>query len=423
MFGVPLDGLDDQVQFVGAVDFPGHAVVFAWGDQVRTGEVVEAVDPAGRVVLHEEHDTAAIFHPGEQQQMIGAEVEHADKEPESGSREAPAPAGSAVEGLPGGLLRAGYRHRAAHGRSQSTQRLFRRRLALVGFAEAFASEQEDFRVLHQAIGDGGGDGGVVEDIAPVGEGGVGRNQRAAVKAVASGDDLIEQIGSLLIEGKVAEFVDQQQCGVGVELEFADQRVIDLRSQQMVEHVHGGGEQDALPGLAGAPADDLGQEGLAHAGIADEADVGALRDEVQIEQAQDAVFELEARLVMVELEAVDGMLGVQAGELEAALDGALRARASSSRSTKVSRVWATLRLRVAASVRVGSSCWLMIARLSCSSFCCSGVIGRLLGVAGETCRKSASDKGSVASSLSSGFSRRSGGCTARGRCCWRRILAM
>ena len=77
MFGVPLDGLDDQVQFVGAVDFPGHAVVIAWGDLVSTGEVVEAVDPAGGVVLHEEHGTGAVFHPGEQSEMIGAEVEHA----------------------------------------------------------------------------------------------------------------------------------------------------------------------------------------------------------------------------------------------------------------------------------------------------------------------------------------------------------
>jgi len=40
------------------------------------GEVVEAVDPAGGVVLHEEHDTAAVFHTRKQEQMIGAEVEH-----------------------------------------------------------------------------------------------------------------------------------------------------------------------------------------------------------------------------------------------------------------------------------------------------------------------------------------------------------
>jgi hypothetical protein len=40
------------------------------------GEVVEAVDPAGGVVLHEEHDTGAVFHTRKQEQMIGAEVEH-----------------------------------------------------------------------------------------------------------------------------------------------------------------------------------------------------------------------------------------------------------------------------------------------------------------------------------------------------------
>jgi hypothetical protein len=40
------------------------------------GEVVEAVDPAGGIVLHEEHDAAAVFHTRKQEQMIGAEVEH-----------------------------------------------------------------------------------------------------------------------------------------------------------------------------------------------------------------------------------------------------------------------------------------------------------------------------------------------------------
>jgi len=38
---------------------------------------------------------------------------------------------------------------------------------------------------------------------------VGGDQRTAMTAVARGDDLIEQVGSLLIERKVAEFVDQQ----------------------------------------------------------------------------------------------------------------------------------------------------------------------------------------------------------------------
>jgi hypothetical protein len=70
------------------------------------------------------------------------------------------------------------------------------------FAEALASEEEDLGVFHQAIGDGSGDGGVVEDVAPVGKCCVGRDERAALIAMASGDDLIEEVGSLLIERKV-----------------------------------------------------------------------------------------------------------------------------------------------------------------------------------------------------------------------------
>lgn len=76
MLGVALDRLDDQVQFVRAVDLARHAVVFAWGDGVGSGEVVQAVDPAGRVVLHEKHDTGSRFHTGQQEQMIGADDKH-----------------------------------------------------------------------------------------------------------------------------------------------------------------------------------------------------------------------------------------------------------------------------------------------------------------------------------------------------------
>jgi hypothetical protein len=47
------------------------------------------------VVLHEEHDTAAVFHTREQEQMIGAEVEHGtseEKNQRAGVRSRPRPA-------------------------------------------------------------------------------------------------------------------------------------------------------------------------------------------------------------------------------------------------------------------------------------------------------------------------------------------
>jgi len=76
VFGVPPDRLDNQVEFVRAVDLSRHAVIVVCRDDLGFGEVVEAVNPAGGVVLHEEHDTGGVFHTRKQEQVIGAEVEH-----------------------------------------------------------------------------------------------------------------------------------------------------------------------------------------------------------------------------------------------------------------------------------------------------------------------------------------------------------
>ena len=48
-------------------------------------------------------------------------------------------------------------------------------------------------------------------------------------------------------------------------------------------------------------------------------------ELQIEQAHDAILRFHAALVVLEVEAVDGVLGMQAGHAETALDGAAVAR--------------------------------------------------------------------------------------------------
>ena len=76
MFVVRPDGLDDEIKFVGTVDLPGHAVVFGWRDDAGFGEVIQPVNSSGRVIFHEEHNAAFAFRPGEQDEMIGAEVEH-----------------------------------------------------------------------------------------------------------------------------------------------------------------------------------------------------------------------------------------------------------------------------------------------------------------------------------------------------------
>ena len=41
---------------------------------------------------------------------------------------------------------------------------------MLGFAKTIAAQQEDFGVLHEPVGNGGSDGGIEENVAPVGEG-------------------------------------------------------------------------------------------------------------------------------------------------------------------------------------------------------------------------------------------------------------
>ena len=126
--------------------------------------------------------------------------------PESGSG-TPAPAGSTVEELPGGLLRAGYRHRAVPDRSHALG--FVGRLALITFAKALPTQQEDLGVFYQTISDRRSDGGVVEDVAPIRERSVRGDQSAPPMAVARGDNLIEEVRGLLIQGKISELVHQK----------------------------------------------------------------------------------------------------------------------------------------------------------------------------------------------------------------------
>ena len=76
MFRVRLDGLDDQVEFVGTVDLARYAVVAIWRDLLGFGEVIQAVGPVRGVISHKKHGAGAVFRPRDQGKMIGAEVKH-----------------------------------------------------------------------------------------------------------------------------------------------------------------------------------------------------------------------------------------------------------------------------------------------------------------------------------------------------------
>lgn len=51
-----LDGLDDQIELVGAIDLAGFAVIAVRRDLLRFGEVVEPIHLARRVISHDKHN-------------------------------------------------------------------------------------------------------------------------------------------------------------------------------------------------------------------------------------------------------------------------------------------------------------------------------------------------------------------------------
>ena len=67
--------------------------------------------------------------------------------------------------------------------------------------------------MDEAVGDGRRGGGVVEELAPLLEGQVGRDDgRGAL--VAAIEDLVEQVRAAGVEGEISEFVDEEQLGAG-----------------------------------------------------------------------------------------------------------------------------------------------------------------------------------------------------------------
>jgi hypothetical protein len=199
VFRVQADGFDHEVEFVGAIDLARYAVGHVGPDELGFREVVESINSPCIAVLHEEHGIRRIIRPRDQNEVIGAEVEH-------GERRA-----GAINPRPPQQRRCGVSRRTPPA-GLSSQRgassvpalgFLSRRIGIFGFAQTFATQQEDLGVFHQTVSDRGGDRGVEEDVPPVGERCVGCNNRRAFLAVACRDDLIEEIGGLLIEGKIS----------------------------------------------------------------------------------------------------------------------------------------------------------------------------------------------------------------------------
>ena len=128
-------------------------------------------------------------------------------------------------------------------------------------AVAVAFEADDVGVVDEAVDHGGGDGVVAEDLAPGAEGLVGGDDDAG-GLVAGGDELEEQVGGLGLERDVADLVDDQERVAAQAGDLGLEAAGAVGGGEPVGPGGGGGEQDAVPGLAGLDAQAGGEHGLA-----------------------------------------------------------------------------------------------------------------------------------------------------------------
>src|SRR5713101_1073573 len=134
-------------------------------------------------------------------------------------------------------------------RSPESRVHFRRRLVersltldLVFHTETFAFDDHRLGVMQQPIQDGGGQRVVlVEDLGPLLKGPVRGNNNCSL-LIAQRDDLEEQISAGLVNGKVAEFIEDEQRGFRVLLKCLFETPSTPGGSKRVDDINGTGKE-------------------------------------------------------------------------------------------------------------------------------------------------------------------------------------
>ncbi len=146
--------------------------------------------------------------------------------------------------------------------------------AFAGLLEpvGLALDGDDLGVVHEAVDQRNDAGSVGENVAPLGKGAVGGDQRA-LGLVAARDQLEHQVGMAVGVGQVADLVDHQQLRPGVVAQAAAQGRVAVERAEVAEQLAGAGEQHGVAVDQRLMGDVLRQRRLADAVRADQDDVG------------------------------------------------------------------------------------------------------------------------------------------------------
>src|SRR5439155_7908784 len=128
------------------------------------------------------------------------------------------------------------------------------------------------------------------------------------------DELKEKIGPGAVDRQVADLVDDQQPGHGVDLEPLVQTPLGRGLGQGGDEAGRGREQDAVAMLDGLEAEPDGQVGLPDAGRTEEHDILAVLDEVTAAQRLDLL--LVERGLVAEVERLQALHEGEAGQVRA-----------------------------------------------------------------------------------------------------------
>src|SRR5262245_3358771 len=189
-------------------------------------------------------------------------------------------------------------------------------LELVLEPVGIAPDIEGDGVVEDAVQDRGRDHPVPEDLSPAAEALIAREDHGAA-LVAAADQLEEQVGALAVDGQVADLIDDEQPGHGVDLELVVQAPLGQRLRQGGDEDGGGREEHAVAVLDGLEAKADGEVGFAHAGRAEDHQVLAVLHKVAGAQCLDLLL-VDGGLVG-EVEALQALDEGEAGELGAHAD--------------------------------------------------------------------------------------------------------
>ena len=135
-------------------------------------------------------------------------------------------------------------------------------------------------MVEEAVEDRGGDGGVVEDLAPGGDAAVGGEDDRAV-FVAAADDLEEEISVTAVLREVADLVDHEETGAcGVVVQAAIETARRFLSAEIEEKLRGRHEEHGVAGVDRFVRDVLRDHCFTESLRSDEHDVARIGEEVE-----------------------------------------------------------------------------------------------------------------------------------------------